>query len=376
MNRQAYRYESARDDDSPSRSVTRSASAAFAEKSEPIVPRHPLFPSRLQVEEIEIPSSTDLFEIRTGAPSCDDNNNRRWQQQSHQKPHCEKPFASSCPPRRDHAEDERLYSARYGDEDGSVYTCSSNNRGYNRGGDESVQRRHANERHHGYAQSTADLIPSSAIERENFDEYISRGYRASEYDRNDQDDRYYCSSKYPNRQGQQDRKQSSYQHLGHSSAKKPHWNDLAGNVPFSSSSIYSEHQEEQQFQLQREGHQQQQQQLRLIEVSPGLELPLYGAKETQQALVSGHMIYTSCMICQVPLYCTDVARYVLCPSCLVVSPVSLEVSDERNTRGGGEDLFASQQHDGGAVGFGMIEEEFLEYHRKNAQRNSWRTVPR
>ena len=74
-----------------------------------------------------------------------------------------------------------------------------------------------------------------------------------------------------------------------------------------------------------------------LEVSPGVFLPLYGAKETMAAFDSGSLIPASCMICEMDLQCVEAAEYVLCPVCKVVSPV----------------LNGSSTGGNGAVGLGM-----------------------
>jgi hypothetical protein len=59
----------------------------------------------------------------------------------------------------------------------------------------------------------------------------------------------------------------------------------------------------------------------MIEVAPGISLPLRGAAETWEAILDGRITVSTCGCCQVPLHCTDAAELVICPDCWVVSPI-------------------------------------------------------
>lgn len=58
-----------------------------------------------------------------------------------------------------------------------------------------------------------------------------------------------------------------------------------------------------------------------IEVSPDYFLPLHGSADTMKALQHGRIARSCCFACQMQVYCTDEATFVLCPDCRVVSPL-------------------------------------------------------
>jgi hypothetical protein len=91
-----------------------------------------------------------------------------------------------------------------------------------------------------------------------------------------------------------------------------------------------------------------------LEVSPGVYLPLHGSKETFQAMQEGCLAETHCLICCASLYCVNVANFVLCPTCRVVSPVDTAPRDTRHH-------FDDGDRDGrrtGGVGLGMSAAEY------------------
>lgn len=57
-----------------------------------------------------------------------------------------------------------------------------------------------------------------------------------------------------------------------------------------------------------------------VEVTPGNELPVHGAQETQEAIDSGNYVVVPC-ICQAELCCIDSATMVLCPECKCFTPL-------------------------------------------------------
>ena len=89
-----------------------------------------------------------------------------------------------------------------------------------------------------------------------------------------------------------------------------------------------------------------------IEVSPGYFLPLHGTSETMRAMEEGCMVAVTCMVCEDELYCTHDASFLLCPTCRVVSPFSME--DASN--------FAQT---GGGVGLGLTRYNYENWKREN-----------
>lgn len=60
---------------------------------------------------------------------------------------------------------------------------------------------------------------------------------------------------------------------------------------------------------------------RLVEISPGVRVPLRGAMETKECVQRDFFGQTLCYACNLkPLFCIQDAAYVLCPSCRVISP--------------------------------------------------------
>jgi hypothetical protein len=90
--------------------------------------------------------------------------------------------------------------------------------------------------------------------------------------------------------------------------------------------------------------------IEMIEVKPGIAVPLKGCEETWKAFCRGKVTETECSSCQTFLYCVATATVVLCPCCHFLSHV-----------GGNDD--EGQQHsdegegEGGDVGIGLTVED-------------------
>lgn len=65
----------------------------------------------------------------------------------------------------------------------------------------------------------------------------------------------------------------------------------------------------------------------MIEVSPGEYLRLRGADETWRAIHNDFYVPCSCVCCELTLFCIQDAVFVLCPECLIVSPLEGVVID-------------------------------------------------
>jgi hypothetical protein len=65
----------------------------------------------------------------------------------------------------------------------------------------------------------------------------------------------------------------------------------------------------------------------MIEVFPGVDVPLRGSFETQQAIRRNFIVRVNCMDCTLSLCCIRNAEYVLCPLCHCVSPLELSCSN-------------------------------------------------
>jgi hypothetical protein len=59
----------------------------------------------------------------------------------------------------------------------------------------------------------------------------------------------------------------------------------------------------------------------MIEVAPGTKLPLRGNAETWSAIEEGSVTITMCISCNIDLNCIIDAQLVICPGCLLLSPV-------------------------------------------------------
>ena len=68
-------------------------------------------------------------------------------------------------------------------------------------------------------------------------------------------------------------------------------------------------------------HQQQSEETPMMEVSPGVILPLRGSSETWEAIKEGRITVTSCAICSTDLHVIEDAKYVVCPDCWIVQTV-------------------------------------------------------
>ena len=65
----------------------------------------------------------------------------------------------------------------------------------------------------------------------------------------------------------------------------------------------------------------------MIEVSPGEFLRLRGADETWKAIHNDFYVPSACVMCDMTIFCIQDAVFVLCPECLVVSPIEGVVYD-------------------------------------------------
>ena len=59
----------------------------------------------------------------------------------------------------------------------------------------------------------------------------------------------------------------------------------------------------------------------MMEVAPGISVPLRGSHETWEAIKDGRVTVTTCCACQLELHCIEDAEMVICPDCWIVSPV-------------------------------------------------------
>lgn len=87
----------------------------------------------------------------------------------------------------------------------------------------------------------------------------------------------------------------------------------------------------------------------MVDVGGGLQLKLRGADETLRAIRNDFYAPCSCSCCQQMLFCILDADYVICPSCRVVSPMTLDGVKHRIT--------------GGGVGLGFTMEHLAQYQR-------------
>ena len=93
----------------------------------------------------------------------------------------------------------------------------------------------------------------------------------------------------------------------------------------------------------------------LVEVSPGVSLPLHGTNETLKALREGKLARSHCFVCDTDIYCVRSANFVLCPCCRVVWPMGTCSSDQPTGNSGSE--YSSI----GGVGLGITSEELREW---------------
>ena len=59
-----------------------------------------------------------------------------------------------------------------------------------------------------------------------------------------------------------------------------------------------------------------------MEIIPGVHVRLHGIKETYTAMKNDSYIPCACPCCSETLYCIQDATFVLCSTCLIVSPVN------------------------------------------------------
>jgi len=81
----------------------------------------------------------------------------------------------------------------------------------------------------------------------------------------------------------------------------------------------------------------------MVEISPGVLLPLRGAEETRKAIQAGFYVQCECLACSAPkLHCVLDCDCFLCPDCRSVTPNPLKCGD-----GGGD------EYNNGGLGLGF-----------------------
>ena len=97
----------------------------------------------------------------------------------------------------------------------------------------------------------------------------------------------------------------------------------------------------------------------MIDVAPGVKMPLRGSVETWSAVEEGNVTVTLCVCCNMDLNCIFDAQLVICPDCLCVSPVDQTEQDSATST-------ASLMHRHG-VGVGIKAEEILRWVMSNSE---------
>jgi hypothetical protein len=69
----------------------------------------------------------------------------------------------------------------------------------------------------------------------------------------------------------------------------------------------------------------------MINVGPGVSMPLRGSDETWKAIEDGRVTITSCIFCQIELNCLEDAQLVICPDCTMLSPVDQTEGQENSS---------------------------------------------
>jgi hypothetical protein len=96
----------------------------------------------------------------------------------------------------------------------------------------------------------------------------------------------------------------------------------------------------------------------MIEVTPGVKLPLRGSAETWRAIEEGSVTVAMCSCCKIDLNCVVDAQIVICPDCFVLSPVD-------QTEQGAADSSTSMHRRG--VGVGIKAEEIRRWVMSNSE---------
>ena len=97
-----------------------------------------------------------------------------------------------------------------------------------------------------------------------------------------------------------------------------------------------------------------QQNTTFITIAPGVEARLRGADETYDCINNDFFLPTCCHFCEDQLCCIQDASYILCPSCMTVSP--LDVAPLSSRRDGG-------------VGLGFTLDELYEWQNEIAEQS-------
>jgi len=73
--------------------------------------------------------------------------------------------------------------------------------------------------------------------------------------------------------------------------------------------------------------------IEMIDIAPGVQLPLRSSTETWQAILNGNTIETQCCCCMKKLICIDDAEFLACADCWVFSPIDIDYSGSFNANG-------------------------------------------
>ncbi|CAB9528052.1 expressed unknown protein [Seminavis robusta] len=77
----------------------------------------------------------------------------------------------------------------------------------------------------------------------------------------------------------------------------------------------------------------------MVEIAPGVSIPLRTSEETLEAIRNDYFVPTTCVACTADLFCIEDARYSVCPCCRTVSQLEAAMADREG------------QHHGVGMGF-------------------------
>lgn len=109
----------------------------------------------------------------------------------------------------------------------------------------------------------------------------------------------------------------------------------------------------------------------MIEVAPGVHLPLRGADETLRAIEDDFYVPATCSCCTATIFCIQNANFVLCPDCRVVSRADVDddacccrEANHPDDRNGGNSVTTTATNNSKSsksVGLGFTMEELVQY---------------
>lgn len=96
----------------------------------------------------------------------------------------------------------------------------------------------------------------------------------------------------------------------------------------------------------------------LVEVAPGMSLPLRSIQETYKSIVTGKTVSATCYGCQMKLYAVETVTMIICGDCWLCMPPERDADQEAAFEAQGPDVERS-------VGLGVTDDDIVKWFQQN-----------